>query len=45
MADRIQLHPLLVLFSVLGKLTRLGLFGLIAGPLVAALAMTMLEDD
>lgn len=43
-ANRVQLHPLLVLFSVLGGLKLFGLLGLIAGPLVAALARTMLED-
>ncbi|MFM8550728.1 MAG: AI-2E family transporter [Nitrospiraceae bacterium] len=43
-ASRVQLHPLLVLFSVLGGLKLFGLLGLIAGPLVAALARTMLED-
>nr|MBI3612855.1 hypothetical protein [Nitrospirota bacterium] len=38
MAGRDRLHPLLVLFSVLGGLN------LIAGLLVASLVKTMLED-
>lgn len=43
-ASRVQLHPLLVLFSVLGGVHLFGLLGLIAGPLAVALAKTILEE-
>jgi predicted PurR-regulated permease PerM len=43
-ASRVQLHPLLVLFSVLGGVHLFGLLGLIAGPLAVALAKTLLEE-
>ena len=42
-ADRVKLHPLLVIFSVLGGLKLFGLLGLVAGPLTVAMVMTLLD--
>jgi len=42
--SQVQLHPLLVLFSVLGGVKLFGLLGLIAGPLAVAFGMTILEE-
>lgn len=42
--SKVQLHPLLVLFSVLGGVQLFGLLGLIAGPLAVAFGMTILEE-
>lgn len=41
---RAHLHTLLVLFSVLGGLTVFGLVGIIAGPLVVAVGITLVES-
>jgi predicted PurR-regulated permease PerM len=41
---RSRLHPLLVLFSVLGGIELFGLIGLVAGPLVVALAITLADS-
>lgn len=41
---QVQLHPLLVLFSVLGGVKLFGLLGLIAGPLAVAFGITILEE-
>ncbi|MFQ5931900.1 MAG: AI-2E family transporter [Nitrospiraceae bacterium] len=38
-----KLHPILVLFSVLGGIALFGLVGIVAGPLVVAVGMTMIE--
>ena len=38
-----HIHPLLLFFAVLGGIQAIGLIGLIAGPLVATLFLTMLE--
>lgn len=40
---RIQLHPLVILFSVLGGLTLFGPIGLIYGPLVAVFFTSLME--
>jgi predicted PurR-regulated permease PerM len=42
-AGRVKLHPLLVIFSVLGGLKLFGLLGLVAGPLTVAMVMTLLD--
>ncbi len=41
---RSRLHTLLVFFSVLGGLTVFGLVGIIAGPLVVAVGITLIES-
>jgi predicted PurR-regulated permease PerM len=41
--DRSKLHPLLVLLSVLGGIKFFGLVGLVAGPLVVAVAKAVLD--
>lgn len=40
---RVKLHPLLVIFSVLGGLKLFGLLGLVAGPLTVAMSMALLD--
>jgi len=42
-AGRVKLHPLLVIFSVLGGLKLFGLLGLVAGPLTVAMSMALLD--
>lgn len=42
-ANRVQLHPLLVLFSVFGGIKLFGLLGLVAGPLIVAVGRTILD--
>jgi predicted PurR-regulated permease PerM len=42
-ADRVRLHPLLVLFSVFGGIKLFGFLGLVAGPLIVALARVFLD--
>jgi predicted PurR-regulated permease PerM len=41
---RSHLHTLLVFFSVLGRLTVFGLVGIVAGPLVVAVGITLVES-
>jgi predicted PurR-regulated permease PerM len=38
-----KIHPLLLFFAVLGGIQAFGLIGLVAGPLIATLFLTMLE--
>jgi predicted PurR-regulated permease PerM len=40
---RTKIHPLLLFFSVLGGIQAFGMIGLIAGPLVATLCITLIE--
>jgi predicted PurR-regulated permease PerM len=42
-SSRTNIHPLLLFFAVLGGIQAFGLIGLIAGPLVATLFLTMIE--
>lgn len=39
-----RLHTLLVFFSVLGGLQIFGLIGIVAGPLVVAVGLTLVES-
>jgi predicted PurR-regulated permease PerM len=43
LAHRVRLHPLLVFCSVLGGVQLFGLLGLVVGPLIVAIAQTMLD--
>jgi predicted PurR-regulated permease PerM len=40
---RTKIHPLLLFFSVLGGIQAFGMIGLVAGPLVATLCITLIE--
>jgi predicted PurR-regulated permease PerM len=40
---RTKIHPLLLFFSVLGGIQAFGMIGLVAGPLVATLCITLVE--
>ncbi len=40
---RTKIHPLLLFFSVLGGIQSFGMIGLVAGPLVATLCITLIE--
>src|SRR5258708_32914927 len=40
---RVQMHPLLIFFSVFGGVEVFGLLGLVMGPLVVAVTMTLLS--
>jgi len=42
-STRTNIHPLLLFFAVLGGVQAFGLIGLIAGPLIATLFLTLLE--
>lgn len=42
-SKKTELHPLFILFSILGALNVFGLIGLIAGPLILSSALTVLE--
>jgi predicted PurR-regulated permease PerM len=42
-ANRVRLHPLLVLFSVFGGIHLFGFLGLVAGPLIVAVARVFLD--
>ena len=41
--DRAKMHTLLILFSILGGIGYFGLFGVILGPLVLAIGLTVFE--
>jgi predicted PurR-regulated permease PerM len=41
--DKLHLHPLIIFFSILGGLTTFGFNGLILGPLVVTMFLTVLE--
>jgi predicted PurR-regulated permease PerM len=41
--DKLHLHPLVIFFSILGGLATFGFNGLILGPLIVALFLTVLE--
>ncbi|GAB1481517.1 hypothetical protein MASR2M78_03320 [Treponema sp.] len=41
--DRIKLHPLVIFFSILGGITTFGFNGLILGPMVVILFLTVLN--
>ncbi len=43
MGDQIKLHPLLILFSVIGGLETFGAAGIFLGPMVAVLLLTFVE--
>jgi predicted PurR-regulated permease PerM len=42
-SGRTSIHPLLLFFSILGGISLFGLLGLILGPLIAAVFMTLLQ--
>lgn len=42
-SSRTNIHPLLLFFSVLGGIQAFGLIGLVAGPLIATLFLTLIE--
>jgi len=42
-SSRTDIHPLLLFFAVLGGIQAFGLIGLVAGPLVATLCLTLIE--
>jgi predicted PurR-regulated permease PerM len=42
-STRTNIHPLLLFFAVLGGVQAFGLIGLIAGPLIATLFLTLVE--
>jgi predicted PurR-regulated permease PerM len=42
-STRTKIHPLLLFFAVLGGVQAFGLIGLVAGPLVATLFLTLIE--
>jgi predicted PurR-regulated permease PerM len=42
-STRTNIHPLLLFFAVLGGVQAFGLIGLIAGPLIATLFLTLIE--
>ena len=42
-SSRTKIHPLLLFFAVLGGIRAFGLIGLVAGPLIATLFLTMVE--
>jgi predicted PurR-regulated permease PerM len=42
-SSRTKIHPLLLFFSVLGGIQAFGMIGLIAGPLVVTLCLTLIE--
>jgi predicted PurR-regulated permease PerM len=42
-STRTKIHPLLLFFAVLGGVHAFGLIGLVAGPLVATLFLTLIE--
>jgi predicted PurR-regulated permease PerM len=41
--DRIQLHPLIIFFAILGGVSAFGFNGLILGPMVVILFLTVLD--
>ncbi len=41
--DRVRMHPLVVFFSILGGLKAFGLLGIIYGPLIATLFLTLAD--
>jgi predicted PurR-regulated permease PerM len=41
--DRIQLHPLIIFFAILGGVSVFGFNGLILGPMIVILFLTMLD--
>jgi predicted PurR-regulated permease PerM len=42
-SSRTNIHPLLLFFSVLGGIQAFGMIGVIAGPLVVTLCLTLIE--
>ena len=42
-SSRTNIHPLLLFFAVLGGIQAFGLIGVVAGPLIATLFLTLLE--
>ncbi len=42
-SSRTKIHPLLLFFAVLGGIQAFGLVGLVVGPLVATLCLTLIE--
>jgi len=42
-SSRTNIHPLLLFFSVLGGIQAFGIIGLVGGPLIVTLALTLLE--
>jgi predicted PurR-regulated permease PerM len=41
--DRIQLHPLIIFFAILGGISTFGFNGIILGPMVVILFLTVLD--
>jgi predicted PurR-regulated permease PerM len=41
--DRIQLHPLIIFFAILGGISVFGFNGIILGPMVVILFLTVLD--
>jgi predicted PurR-regulated permease PerM len=41
--NRIQVHPLIIFFAILGGLSRFGLNGLLLGPMIVILFFTILD--
>jgi predicted PurR-regulated permease PerM len=42
-SSRTNIHPLLLFFAVLGGIQAFGLIGVVAGPLIATLFLTLIE--
>jgi predicted PurR-regulated permease PerM len=42
-SSRTNIHPLLLFFSVLGGIQAFGMIGLIAGPLIMTISLTLIE--
>src|SRR4030067_1668199 len=42
-SSKTKIHPLLLFFSVLGGIQAFGMIGLVAGPLIATLCITLIE--
>jgi predicted PurR-regulated permease PerM len=42
-STRTKIHPLLLFFSVLGGIQAFGMIGLVGGPLIMTLALTLVE--
>jgi len=42
-SGRTEIHPLLLLFSILGGMKVMGFIGIIAGPIILSLALTIIE--
>jgi len=43
MKGKVELHPLLIFFSILGGVAAFGLFGILLGPLAISLCIVFLQ--